>query len=65
MNESKKRSLTKTITWRIAATLITWAVAYYYTGSIGGSLKLTLVAAAISMAGYYVHERIWNKIDWA
>lgn len=62
--ETKTRSITKTITWRIIATLITWAVAYWFTGSIAGSLALTLVAAALSMIAYYIHERVWNSVKW-
>ena len=64
MIETKYRSVVKTILWRIIATLITWAVVYYFTKSIGGSLKTTLVAAGLSMIGYYVHERFWNTISW-
>jgi len=62
--ETKKRSLAKTIIWRVVATLITWAVAYVFTGSIVGSLEITLWAAGLSMLAYYIHERIWNKINW-
>jgi uncharacterized membrane protein len=63
-HETKTRSVIKSILWRVIATLLTWAVAYYFTGTISGSLKITLTAAAISMIAYYFHERIWDRIDW-
>ena len=62
--ETKTRTLVKTVVWRIIATLLTWAVVYIFTGSITGSLEITLVAAAVSMLAYYVHERVWNVIKW-
>ena len=63
-HETKKRSFTKTVTWRILATLLTWAVIYFYTGKIFESAKITIVAAILSMVAYYLHERIWDKINW-
>lgn len=62
--ETGTRSLVKTIVWRVIATLTTWAVVYMFTGTIAGSLKITLVAAALSMLAYYIHERIWNAVKW-
>lgn len=64
MTETKTRSLVRSIVWRICATLITLAVVYAFTGNIGQSSGITLVAAALSMAAYYGHERIWNRIVW-
>jgi len=62
--ETKTRSLSKTIIWRVVATLITWGTIYVFTGKLSESIKITAVAALIGMAAYYVHERIWNKISW-
>lgn len=62
--ETRTRSIAKTIAWRIIATLITWAVVYFFTGKISESLKITLTAAVASMIAYYIFERIWNKIQW-
>lgn len=62
--ETSKRSFVKTITWRIIATLITWGVIYAYMDRVSESLAITLIAAFLSMTAYYIHERIWNKINW-
>lgn len=53
------RSIAKTVTWRILATMITGAVIYFYTGSIGQSSKMTVTAAIILTITYYAHERFW------
>ncbi len=62
--ETHRRSLAKTIIWRVIATLITWGTIYLYTGQIGESTKITLVAAFVGMVAYYIYERIWNSINW-
>ena len=62
--ETQTRTITKTILWRIVATLITWETIYFYTGELTESVKITIVAALIGMTAYYIYERIWNKIQW-
>jgi len=62
--ETKSRSLSKTIIWRVIAMLITWGTIYAFTGKLSESIKITIVAALIGMAAYYIHERIWNRINW-
>lgn len=62
--ETKTRTILKTVLWRIIATLITWGSLYYFTGQFFESSKITIVAAAIGMATYYVYERAWNDISW-
>ena len=62
--DTKRRSIVKAVVWRIFATIITLSVAYAFTGVFSESLELTLVAAVISMAAYYVHERVWNRVSW-
>ena len=55
MTESHKRTIVKSITWRIVATLVTAA----YTGLSGAiiiNLWMTLA--------YYIHERSWLKLSW-
>lgn len=63
--ESNRRSIVKTITWRVIASLDTTVIAYFVTGgditkaiSIGGFEVIT------KMVFYYFHERVWNKVTW-
>ena len=64
MKESLKRSLAKTIIWRVIGTLITWAVVYAYTGELANSTNISLIVAVFLAVGYYVNERVWNNIEW-
>jgi uncharacterized membrane protein len=59
-----KRSVLKTITWRITASLDTFVIAWVITGDwkLGGSIAG--IEVLTKMFFYYFHERIWNKIKW-
>jgi len=64
MEEQKKRSFVKTLTWRITASLVTFVIVLIITGDwkIGGSIATIEVITKIFF--YYFHERIWIKIKW-
>lgn len=64
MLESKKRSLTKSITWRILAVLILAVVAYAITRDPLETTIITVITHAIKFGAYYVHERCWGLISW-
>ncbi len=63
-SEHTKRSILKTITWRITASLDTFVIAWIITGNwkMGGSIAG--IEVITKMFFYYFHERIWNKIKW-
>ncbi len=61
---SKKRSLAKSFTWRIIAIVSTFAIGYFMTGSIAFATSLTLISNGINFVLYYVHERVWLKVEW-
>jgi uncharacterized membrane protein len=61
---SRKRSVAKSITWRVLATLTTTTLVYIFTGEVGLSLSIGVLEATFKMLIYYLHERAWNKIKW-
>jgi len=62
--DTLKRSLTKTIIWRVIATLITLVVTYMFTGELRQATNITLVIAVLLMVGYYFNERVWDRVQW-
>jgi uncharacterized membrane protein len=62
--EHPKRTLVKTITWRIIALVTTIVVVYLYSGDIHESLVVGIGANALKMVFYYIHERVWNRIEF-
>jgi uncharacterized membrane protein len=61
---SKKRSLAKSLTWRIIAVISTFVIGYAMTGSLTFAASLTVVSNLINFILYYVHERVWLKVEW-
>ena len=61
---SPKRSLVKTLTWRIIAEIDTFAVSYLITGSMKWSLAIVGIESTTKTVLYYIHERAWGRIAW-
>ena len=59
-----KRSISKTITWRIIATVTTIVVIYIWTKNLYISLASGIVANLLKTIFYYIHERLWNMTDY-
>jgi uncharacterized membrane protein len=61
---SKKRSLAKSLTWRVVAVVSTLLIGYAMTGSWAFALSLTVVSNLINFVLYYIHERVWLGVSW-
>ena len=64
MKEGHIRSITKGITWRITGTLDTILIAFILSGKIGLALSIGTIEVITKLTLYYIHERIWDKIEW-
>ena len=62
--ETKKRTMAKTITWRITASLTTFLIAWILTGDILVGASIGSIEAIAKIFLYYFHERIWTNISW-
>ncbi|MFD1616011.1 DUF2061 domain-containing protein [Gelatiniphilus marinus] len=62
--EKVKRSLVKTISWRIIGTLDTLILSWIIVGEISTAAAIASVEFASKMILYFLHERAWNKIKW-
>jgi uncharacterized membrane protein len=62
--ESRKRSFTKSITWRILAVLILAVVAYAITRDPLQTTIITVITHSIKFVAYYIHERFWGSVNW-
>ena len=61
---SRKRSLIKSITWRVVASADTFLIAWFITGKISWASSIASLEIITKTFLYYVHERGWNKIKW-
>ena len=62
--DKHRRSLAKTISWRVVATLTTAILIYMFTSSAILSFGIGMMDLMLKSVFYYAHERIWNRIGW-
>ena len=62
-DQSQKRHIAKTITWRIIGTLDTILLSWLISGSSETGLKIGLAEVVTKLILYYFHERAWFKIN--
>ena len=62
--ESLKRSIVKTIVWRLIGSFSTFFIVYIYTEQLTLSSGVGLTQLLINSGLYYFHERLWNAITW-
>jgi uncharacterized membrane protein len=63
-SRSWKRSLIKTITWRLFATADTFIISLLITGSFAWAGSIVSFEVFTKMALYFVHERAWSCTRW-
>ncbi len=61
---SRKRSVVKAITYRIAIVCLDFLAIYIFTGKVQVALGFMIVSNLYTTVGYFVHERVWARIRW-
>ena len=61
-DETVKRHIAKTITWRVVGTLDTILISWIITGNPLTGLKIGLAEVLSKMALYFFHERLWFRV---
>ena len=64
MEERKRRSIAKVVSWRMTATFTTVIISYFITGNHNLALKIGVFEVIAKMFLQYLHERIWLKIKF-
>ena len=59
-----KRSLLKTISWRIIGTLDTILISWVITGALSLAFSIGFIELVTKMVLYFFHERTWAKTKW-
>lgn len=63
-SDSPKRSIAKSISWRIIGTLDTIIISWIVTGTLTLAFSIGFIELLTKMVLYFFHERIWNTIKW-
>jgi uncharacterized membrane protein len=62
--ESRRRSIVKTISYRILSSILTSLIAWGMSGQLGLGVKIGILDAFVKLIGYFLHERAWARIKW-
>ena len=62
--ETLRRSVVKTVSYRLVILILDFTSIYLFTGKIKIALGFMIVSNIYTTVGYFLHERIWDKIKW-
>src|SRR5210317_368727 len=62
-DQSRKRHIAKSVTWRIVGTLDTILISWLISGNPLTGLKIGFSEVLTKMVLYYFHERVWFRIN--
>lgn len=62
--EHWRRSLVKTVSYRVLILLIDFFVVLLFTGSVTLAIGAAATANIIKSVTYFGHERVWNAVRW-
>lgn len=61
---SRRHSLAKTVSWRVTATIDTFIISFFVTGSFAWASSIASLEVLTKMGLYYLHERAWARFHW-
>ena len=62
--ETLRRSILKTVSYRVVILILDFTSIYLFTGQIKVAFGFMIVSNIYTTIGYFFHERIWDKIKW-
>jgi uncharacterized membrane protein len=64
LSDTTRRSLVKTISWRLTGSGATFLISYLIAGNFVVAGTIAFIQLVSNTILYFVHERLWNKIKW-
>ena len=62
--DTNARSIAKAVSYRLLGSAVTGMIFFLLTGKGGLSLGAGALDMILKVGAYFVHERIWNHIDF-
>jgi len=64
MNDSHKRSIIKSLVWRIIGIFWLGGITWLFTRNLIQMSSITFIHHGIFLIVFYLHERAWNSLLW-
>jgi uncharacterized membrane protein len=61
---SRRRSVTKAITYRVLIMCLDFTTIYLFTGTVRVAVGFMIASNLYTTIGYFAHERVWAHIAW-
>jgi uncharacterized membrane protein len=62
--ETRKRSIVKALTYRLAILCLDFTAIYLFTGKVETAVGFMVVSNVYTTVGYFIHERLWARVRW-
>lgn len=62
--ETNKRSLVKSFTWRIVGVISLAVVTFIATNDLEITMGVSFAYHILQVSLYFLHERIWDRVEW-
>ena len=64
MEDTKIRSMIKTLSWRVTGSSATFLIAWIIGGNLVVAGTIAMIQIVANTLLYYLHERVWNIVTW-
>jgi uncharacterized membrane protein len=62
--ESTSRSIAKAVSYRVLGSATTGLIVFFLTGKGGLSVGASMLDIVLKIGAYFIHERIWDHIQY-
>ena len=62
--DSHKRSLLKALVYKLGSVTVLAILSWLFTRDLMQMSGITVTYELIAIIGYYVHERLWERVNW-
>lgn len=62
--ETTLRTVIKAVSWQLLGIAVMSAIAYLHTGSISTALSMAGTTSALGFVSYFIHEKLWQRVNW-
>lgn len=63
--DTQKRIFAKAVTFKILAMTVGFFTTLFFTGSKETALFVVIANSTTTFIGFYIHEYVWSKLQWA
>ena len=64
VTETNARSIAKAVSYRVLGSIATAGIVFVFSRKLTLSLEVGAIESLVKIGMYFIHERVWNHIDF-